>query len=169
MNTERVNEERGERLLIPPPPPSRAELDFLRETFGAQVASLTVKNTDLERKVHTSDLQISGLERQVLKSDRKAREHDIRLAEFKRQMRELTRHLSASSSFAESPKTSAAEPRNRIDSIDGCVICFGPNNVVLLPCKHLCLCRECSANKVVDKGPICSAEVQSKMDIFPVS
>ena len=49
VNTERVNEERsstrqsGERLLIPPPLPSRAELDYLREKFNAQIAGLEQK------------------------------------------------------------------------------------------------------------------------------
>ena len=36
------------------------------------------------------------------------------------------------------------------------------------PVKHLCLCRECSANKVVDQCPICSAKIQSKMDVFHI-
>ena len=141
-------------------PPSRAELEAQVRSHDSQLIAHKSEIADLKRQARTSDREIADLKRQNEKFERQNEK-------FERQIRELTNHLSASSSFAESPDISVAhEPRNRSDSLDGCVICFGPNNVLLLPCKHPCLCRECSATKVVDQCPICSAEVQSKMNIF---
>ena len=48
-----------------------------------------------------------------------------------------------------------------------CVICLdGPRTIALLPCKHLCLCKNCY-NSSVTKCPVCAIEVVDMMDIVP--
>ena len=161
VNTEIVHEERGERKLIPPPPPSRAELDYLRENFTAQI--LRQARTS-ERQARISDAKNDGLERQV-------RKHDVEMADLKRQIRQLTGQMSASSPMEESSNISAAyEARDGSELSQGteCTICFdAPKTIVLFPCKHLCLCSNCSATKNVVKCPMCAAAIQYKLDIFP--
>ena len=99
-------------------------MDYLIEKFNAQIAGIERKHdieiADLKRQVRTSDFEMAVLKRQNEKFERQNEK-------FERQIRELTNHLSASSPFAESPKTSAAHvTRGRSDSTDGCVICFNP-------------------------------------------
>merc|ERR1711871_1719083 len=43
-----------------------------------------------------------------------------------------------------------------------CVICTeNQQSVVLMPCRHLCLCRECSKSPGVDKCPICRKPIEN--------
>ena len=49
-----------------------------------------------------------------------------------------------------------------------CIICLdGPRTIVLLPCKHLCLCKKCYAKSAILTCPICATEVVDMMDIVP--
>lgn len=44
-----------------------------------------------------------------------------------------------------------------------CIICVeNKRNTLLIPCKHVVLCADCS--KLVDKCPICKEIVESKID-----
>ena len=93
------------------------------------------------------------------------------MADLKRQIRQLTGQMSASSPIEESSNISAEYgARGGIELSQGteCTICFdAPKSIVLFPCKHLCLCSNCSATKSVDECPMCAAEIQYKLDIFP--
>ena len=176
-NAERVNEEErasefnqhstslsGERLLIPPPPPSRAELDFHRERIIA-----------LERQALTSDSKTAGLERQhvIEMSDLKIQvlTSNSQIAGLERQIRALTRQMSASSPIEGSSNMAAdgaLDTSGELSQGSECCICFdAPKTIVLFPCKHLCLCANCSATNTVTKCPLCFAEVQYKLGIFP--
>jgi hypothetical protein len=48
-----------------------------------------------------------------------------------------------------------------------CVICQDRiKNMLLLPCKHLCLCEECSGHAQVSSCPICRKPIKEKMKVF---
>ena len=47
-----------------------------------------------------------------------------------------------------------------------CVICQSEKkSILLLPCRHLCLCQNCS-NKVVVGCPLCRKNIQDKISVF---
>jgi len=48
-----------------------------------------------------------------------------------------------------------------------CVICISKEkNIILLPCKHFCLCKDCSYNSELKDCPICRTEIKDQMRIF---
>ena len=48
-----------------------------------------------------------------------------------------------------------------------CVICQeNEKNTLLLPCRHLCLCKECSRREELDKCPLCRKGIDQKIDVF---
>lgn len=47
-----------------------------------------------------------------------------------------------------------------------CVVCHETDRcIVLMPCKHLCLCSECSQS-VKEKCPLCRVRIESKMRVY---
>ena len=68
------------------------------------------------------------------------------------------------------PSSPAVVESKAASSNDGdCVICEdAKKSVMLLPCKHMCLCRQC-ASTCLDKlknCPICRRSIESSMDVF---
>jgi len=61
----------------------------------------------------------------------------------------------------------AAKEHSRIQN-EACCICWErKKSVILLPCKHLCLCGNCSAaNPGLKTCPLCCAHVAEKMVIY---
>ena len=58
-------------------------------------------------------------------------------------------------------------------TIGRCCICFSnASSVVILPCKHLCLCNECgNSGRFPDNGalcPICRVQISSKLRVYSV-
>ena len=48
-----------------------------------------------------------------------------------------------------------------------CVICHDSEKcVILMPCRHLCLCVECSNHIAVDSCPKCRAVISSKINVY---
>lgn len=48
-----------------------------------------------------------------------------------------------------------------------CLLCLSePKNILLLPCRHLCLCKDCSLHPKLTACPVCRQNIQNKMDIF---
>ena len=48
-----------------------------------------------------------------------------------------------------------------------CVVCFeAPKCILLMPCKHLCLCENCSERIEIKNCPICRNTVKNKIKIF---
>ncbi|KAG2377609.1 hypothetical protein C9374_009125 [Naegleria lovaniensis] len=49
---------------------------------------------------------------------------------------------------------------NDENEVEECIVCFSePREVILLPCKHKCVCHECFSR--IDKCPICRCNVRS--------
>ena len=56
-------------------------------------------------------------------------------------------------------------PPSPLDSASDCVVCLEiSRQVVLLPCRHLCLCEVCSRD--VQVCPVCRGHVTDKMSVF---
>ncbi|ETV69811.1 hypothetical protein H257_14634 [Aphanomyces astaci] len=67
--------------------------------------------------------------------------------------------------FGKKSKAAEAPPDCPLPSLE-CVVCLtGTKTVLLLPCKHLCLCQTCSAN-VTDLCPLCKAPIECKTSVF---
>lgn len=48
-----------------------------------------------------------------------------------------------------------------------CVICEdGKKQVVLLPCKHMCLCKACADFEKIKECPMCRSNIESSMAVF---
>ena len=48
-----------------------------------------------------------------------------------------------------------------------CVICQEKEkSTLLLPCRHLCLCKDCSRRSELDKCPLCRKGIDQKIDVF---
>lgn len=58
------------------------------------------------------------------------------------------------------------DKQNEEENIDSkCIICLSkPNNIRLLPCKHIILCNSCS-NDCNDRCPLDRSKIESKIDI----
>ena len=68
-------------------------------------------------------------------------------------------------------KTKQMEKRRVEETLDGdnrlCVICLSEaRGVLVLPCRHLCLCLTCSTHTSLDKCPVCRQEIEDKWSIF---
>jgi hypothetical protein len=48
-----------------------------------------------------------------------------------------------------------------------CVVCqVEPKAVVLLPCRHLCVCGGCANHSLLSKCPICRKAVREKLVVY---
>ena len=68
-----------------------------------------------------------------------------------------------------SPSTLMQDTANENNGADEnlCVICEdGKKQVVLLPCKHMCLCKACADLKKIKECPMCRSNVESSMAVF---
>ena len=61
---------------------------------------------------------------------------------------------------------------NLIDSVEEgiqrlCIICHDrEKSVILMPCRHLCLCFECSNHSAVNSCPKCRTVISSKISVY---
>jgi len=68
--------------------------------------------------------------------------------------------------FDEKPSAPNAEFHPQKDETV-CVICLErTRNILLLPCKHICLCRECFNKTKIAHCPVCRSAVESKIDVY---
>ena len=48
-----------------------------------------------------------------------------------------------------------------------CVICLTATKAtLLLPCRHLCVCRACSQHRSLDKCPVCRTRIAETLDVY---
>lgn len=75
----------------------------------------------------------------------------------------------APSAFASYMHSAAKAPPPRIAlTNEDCVICLtDPQQVLFLPCRHMCVCRSCLVK--IDKCPVCRATFEEYMSLIPAS
>lgn len=73
----------------------------------------------------------------------------------------LTNVVQAKEAAIKSKLSNEEEKRN-------CVICqVQSKSVLFLPCRHLCICKECSQRDGgLDRCPLCREDIKSKIDVF---
>ena len=67
----------------------------------------------------------------------------------------------------EQPASQEPLPHPRSDML--CVVCMeGEKKVVLLPCKHMCMCKVCAAEIIADSAqcPVCREHVADSFEAF---
>jgi RING finger protein 26 len=48
-----------------------------------------------------------------------------------------------------------------------CVVCHeSEKTVLLLPCRHLCVCQLCSQHDGLDACPLCRQAIAEKLDVY---
>jgi len=48
-----------------------------------------------------------------------------------------------------------------------CVICQDrEKSVVLLPCRHMCLCAECALHDHLQQCPLCRRHIQDRLSVY---
>jgi hypothetical protein len=48
-----------------------------------------------------------------------------------------------------------------------CCVCMeGERQVLLMPCRHLCVCRGCSEDERLKDCPICRSEIRERMVVY---
>lgn len=52
------------------------------------------------------------------------------------------------------------------DTMSCCICLHHPKNIVLLPCRHLCVCATCGAREDLIRCPICRVEIRDKINVF---
>lgn len=48
-----------------------------------------------------------------------------------------------------------------------CIVCEdGLKSILLMPCRHLCMCRSCSSHPEIKKCPICRQDITNKVEVY---
>jgi hypothetical protein len=64
-------------------------------------------------------------------------------------------------------ENSVSSSSSKMDESNLCCICLeSPKSTVLLPCRHLCLCRICGDNDDIENCPICRSHIITRMTVF---
>ena len=59
------------------------------------------------------------------------------------------------------------ESRGKPDERRLCVVCVETEkSIVLLPCRHMCLCEACSEHKAMTQCPLCRRQIINKFSVF---
>ena len=54
-----------------------------------------------------------------------------------------------------------------VNSLNSCCICLcNVANVVIMPCKHLCVCTTCSNNQMLLHCPLCKQKINSTLTVY---
>jgi ATP-dependent DNA helicase PIF1 len=53
------------------------------------------------------------------------------------------------------------------DESKNCVVCLETvKSVLLLPCRHMCLCKECSQSNMITNCPLCRLKISKKINVY---
>ena len=59
------------------------------------------------------------------------------------------------------------ESRGKVDERRLCVVCCETEkSIVLLPCRHMCLCEGCSEHEAMTACPLCRRQIINKFSVF---
>lgn len=64
-------------------------------------------------------------------------------------------------------KESSGRSNEAVGTDTLCCVCYDkPKSMLLLPCRHLCLCSHCSLLDAVRTCPICRSRIQDRIEVF---
>lgn len=81
----------------------------------------------------------------------------------------VERYLKASLARIEEHKASLINKivSDNLEDSRMCVVCqANEKSVVLLPCRHVCLCKECASNELVEDCPLCREKIRDRITVF---
>jgi hypothetical protein len=121
----------------------------------------------LKEKLLSANENMVQLEQEltVLRADDEALREITEVAECDK----LEQYLKASLSRYENHKAMLINKmvENNTEESRLCVVCqSAEKSVVLLPCRHVCLCRGCANNEQVKDCPLCRIHIQDKIAVF---
>jgi chromosome segregation ATPase len=146
---------------------NRARLD--RDKASNQAKAIRKQSSKLTSDLMSADATVNRLraERNELRkrlSELRGAVEGLKLEDVERIEVELSASLKAVGKVKEKKVKEALvnEEEKRM-----CVVCqTSAKTVLLMPCRHMCLCKECSRNNAMDKCPLCRVKVTQKIDVF---
>jgi hypothetical protein len=89
---------------------------------------------------------------------------------FENGMLTPTAEIAASSSKLRLAGMVDPAPQEAEDNENLCIVCEeSKKQVILLPCKHICLCKKCAAGclfKTLNECPMCRAKIEDSLEVF---
>lgn len=119
--------------------------------------------TKLEKENDALSSRLDSMSRRAEDLEDRIRDMSERYESCKKEMNDLN-------SQYERVVNSSSERGESDESVDRCVICVtAPRSVVLIPCRHLCLCEECVAHVQKMRTrvcPLCREPIDSHICVF---
>ncbi|GMH57495.1 hypothetical protein TL16_g02395 [Triparma laevis f. inornata] len=84
------------------------------------------------------------------------------------EMEQIENYLKSSlESVGEAKEKLIMDRMNNEEEKRMCVICqTSPKTVLLMPCRHMCLCQVCSRHNELVKCPLCRQKITQKIDVY---
>jgi RING finger protein 26 len=135
----------------------------------AEVRSLRAIISELQSQVEEADERAEVLQRRVRQLEGDEDVLQCMTLPGLRTLEELLEGAARTTRLIREQKleeqAAAAPTSGREDRV--CVVCQeNARSVLLLPCRHLCLCATCSAHPAMTACPVCRAGIAEKMPVF---
>ena len=144
--------------------------------FGTPETEQEVREREQERRQQAVERELASLKKELQQctADLGQRTTDLRVAEANVALQ--AENALQAQAQASGAKLAEAEALKKTDQLNQqlemhrCVVCQDePTAVLLMPCRHLCVCKGCSGHSRLTKCPMCRAEVSEKMHVFVTS
>lgn len=132
--------------------------------LGEEVLELCNLNTQLSDKLEEMHSENADLTQQLALLSGSTVEKFVTVAECE----EVEKKLKATLQLVERKKTAIlAKEVESSKEQRLCVICQeGEKSVVLFPCRHMCLCQDCSQHEDLEHCPLCRRTIVQRISVF---
>mmetsp|Transcript_27625 Transcript_27625/g.36248 ORF Transcript_27625/g.36248 Transcript_27625/m.36248 type:complete len:462 (+) Transcript_27625:156-1541(+) len=162
---------------------TRMEMHIDKITSKQQIAELQDTNRTLEKSIET--LQKAKANQKIMELKKKNRNLEKRLEKLNYQCFEFEREIAEGMVKNSEEEDKLNQKVGRLKNINDilnmkiialqaekgndlrCCVCLSrQKNVVLFPCKHLCVCVSCSDNPSLHGCPLCKRTISKKVFVF---
>ena len=158
----------------------KEELKFERQQHSVEIMKLKLESQEKD-KLRTANLKLqSQLEKLQLKADEVDKlnvKTQGKKEKLKSQRDELILKLGKADKLHKVLETETLELKSKIQELKLelerekdkrlCVICTDNNkSILLMPCKHFCLCKECLSHINSSECPLCREPIESAIDVY---
>ena len=158
----------------------KEELKFERQQHSVEIMKLKLESQEKD-KLRTANLKLqSQLEKLQLKADEVDKlnvKTQGKKEKLKSQRDELILKLGKADKLHKVLETETLELKSKNEELKLeferekdkrlCDICTDNNkNILLMPCKHFCLCKKCLSHENMSKCPLCRKPIESAIDVY---
>jgi hypothetical protein len=153
-----------------------ADTSSTKFMFGTPETEQEAKELEQGRRQQAVERELASMRKELQQrtADLGQRTADLRVAEANAALR--AENVKQAEAHASGAKLAEAEAMRKTDQLKQqlemhrCVVCQDePTAVLLMPCRHLCVCKGCSGHAQLTKCPMCRAAVSEKMHVFVTS